>query len=157
MLCLLLPFLIFIPIPQHFLMNSSGLLQPFHLSSVPCKGYTIFVVGCSYLWEHTAPGRIPFHGIESCMECFHILLESQAVGTMVCPQCGTQRIVHLHRQCPQVLALCVEKHATITCRCGLSFRPVLTCGVIHTKPCKGRVHILPINSRRRRYVHEGTD
>ena len=46
-----------------------------------------------------APGRIPFHGTESCMECFHISLESQAVGTMVCPQGGTQRIVHLHRQC----------------------------------------------------------
>ena len=91
------------------------------------------------------------------MERFHISLESQAVGTMVYPQCGTQRIVHLHRQCPQVLALFGEKRASITCRCGLSFRPVLTCGATFTKPCQGRVRILPIHSRRRGYVHEGTD
>ena len=157
MLCLLLPFLIFVPIPQHFLMNSSGLLQPFHLSSVPCKGYTIFVVVCSCLWGHMAPGRIHCYGTESCMECFHISLESHAVGTMVHLQCGTQRFIHLHRQCPQVLALFGEKRATITCHCGLSFRPVLTCVVTRTQPFKGRMHILLINSRRRGYGHEGTD
>ena len=91
------------------------------------------------------------------MECFHISLEAQAVGTMVYAQCGTQRIVHLYRQCPQVLALFGEKRVIITCRCGLSFRPVLPCGATCTKPCKGRVRILPIHSRRRGYVHEGTD
>src|SRR4030095_11037551 len=125
-------------------MNSSGLLQPFHLSSVPCKGYTIFVVVCSCPWGHKAPGRIHFYGIESCMECFHISLESQAVGTMVHPHCVTQRLIHLSRQCAQVLALFGKKRATITCHCGLSFRPVLTCGVIRTPPWKGMMHIPPI-------------
>jgi hypothetical protein len=56
------------------------------------------------------------------MECLHISLDAQAVGTVVCPECGTRRVVNLHRQCPQVLALVGEKRATITCRCGAAFQ-----------------------------------
>jgi hypothetical protein len=56
------------------------------------------------------------------MECLHISLDAQAVGTVVCPQCDYERVVNLHRQCPQVLALVGEKRATITCRCGAVFQ-----------------------------------
>ena len=56
------------------------------------------------------------------MKCLHISLDAQAVGTMVWPQYGTQRVVNLHRQCSQVLALVGEKRAIITCRCGAVFQ-----------------------------------
>ena len=39
------------------------------------------------------------------MECIHIYLDAQYVGTMACPQCRIRRVVNIPQQCPQVLAV----------------------------------------------------
>lgn len=56
------------------------------------------------------------------MECIPLYLNAQAVGILVCPQCGAQRTVNLRQRCPQVLTIVGEKRATITCRCGAVFQ-----------------------------------
>ena len=55
------------------------------------------------------------------MECVHIYLDAQYMGTMACPQCRTRRVVHVPQQCPQVLPVIGKRHATVTCRCGAIF------------------------------------
>ena len=55
------------------------------------------------------------------MECIHIYLDAQYVGTMACPQCRTSRVVNVPRQCPQVLAVIGKRSVTTTCRCGAIF------------------------------------
>ena len=69
------------------------------------------------------------------MECIPLYLNAQAVGILVCPQCGAQRTVNLRQLCPQVLTIVGEKRATITCRCGAVFQSLWTCGAIRAKQC----------------------
>jgi hypothetical protein len=83
------------------------------------------------------------------MECLHISLDAQAVGTTVCPQCGTRSVVHVHRQYPQVFALVGAKRAAITCRCGAVFQAFFNLRCHLHKAIQGGVRNLPIHSRRR--------
>jgi hypothetical protein len=55
------------------------------------------------------------------MECIHIHLDAQYVGTMACPQCRTRRVVNIPEQCPQILAVVGKQSVTTTCRCGAIF------------------------------------
>jgi hypothetical protein len=55
------------------------------------------------------------------MECVHIYLDAQYVGTMACPQCRTRRVVHVPQQCPQILPVLGKRSITTTCRCGAIF------------------------------------
>src|SRR4030095_11272130 len=59
--------------------------------------------------------------VEKLMECVHIYLDAQYVGTMACPQCRTRRVVKVSQQCPQVLAVIGKRSVTTTCRCGAIF------------------------------------
>jgi hypothetical protein len=84
------------------------------------------------------------------MECLHISLEVQAVGTMVGPQFGTRSVVYLPRHSPPILALVVEKRAAMPCRYGTVFQALFDLWRCHLhKAVCGRVRILPIHSRRR--------
>jgi len=56
-----------------------------------------------------------------CMECIHIYLDAQYVGTMACPQCRTRRVVNVPQQCPHVLPVIGKHSVTTTCRCGAIF------------------------------------
>jgi hypothetical protein len=55
------------------------------------------------------------------MDCIHIYLDAQHVGTMACPQCRTRRVVNVPQQCPQILAVIGKRSVTTTCRCGAIF------------------------------------
>jgi hypothetical protein len=55
------------------------------------------------------------------MECIHIYLDAQYIGTMACPQCRTRRVVNIPQQCPQILAVVGKHSVTTTCRCGAIF------------------------------------
>lgn len=55
------------------------------------------------------------------MECIHIYLDAQYIGTMACPQCRIRRVVNISQQCPQVLAMIGKRSVTTTCRCGAIF------------------------------------
>ena len=100
-------------------------------------------VGAHGAWKN------PLSRYREHMECFHISLDTRAVGTIVCPQCGTRRVVKLHRQYPQVLALVGEKCAAITCRCWAVFQAFFDLRCHLRKAIQGRVRLLPIHSRRR--------
>ena len=55
------------------------------------------------------------------MECIHIYLDDQYVGTIACPQCRIRRVVSVPQQCPQVLPVIGKRSVTTTCRCGAIF------------------------------------
>ena len=59
--------------------------------------------------------------VERCMECIHIYLDAQYVGTMACPQCRIRRAVNVPEQCPQILPVVGKQSVTTTCRCGAIF------------------------------------
>ena len=139
--------------PQQFLRNSLS------LPPVVCPLQRIYFICCCvplYVGAHDA-WKNPLSRDRERMECLHISLEAQAVGTMMCPIVasgvssistgnGSKSSHWLTRNVPPFPAAV-----------GLSFRPFLTCGAICTKSYRVGCVSCPSTAEGEGYVHAGTD
>ena len=143
--------------PLHLSAVPEEFLSPPSLSSAPCKGYTFLVV-CPCTWGHMAPGRILSHGTESRMERFHTSLDAHALGTLVCPQCGTPSVITISTgSTPKSSPWSASNVPPLPAAVGLSFRPILTCSATCTKLYRVGCVPCPSTAEGEGYVHEGTD
>src|SRR5262245_28590612 len=103
-----------------YLRNSSA------LPPVVCPLQRIYFIRYSLLCVSARAGahgawKNPSSQYRERMEYLHISLDAQAVGTMVWPQYGTQRVVNFHRQYSKSLHWSARKASALPAAVGLSF------------------------------------
>jgi hypothetical protein len=145
------------PLPR--LLHPSAVPQEFLIpSSVVCPLQRIYFIRCCVPPHvgHTTPGRIPSHGTESCMECFHISLNAQAVGTTMCPIVASGVSSISTGSASKSSHWSAKNVPPLPAVVGLSFRPFLTCGAICTEPYRVGCVSCPSTAEGEGYVYAGT-